>query len=101
MHGCYLSLFLRRELHSALSRNLPGPASAEILRLREDATSPHFELKWRIRADFTRTTMYREYSAFLIFSIWSDDTTDLTSKQGEEHALICIKTVSKGFETCS
>ncbi len=45
--------------------------------------------------------MYREYSAFLIFSIWSGDKTDLTSKARVEPALICIKTVSKGFETCS
>ena len=101
MHGYYLSLFLRRELHSALSRSLPGPASAEILRLREDATSLYFELKRRIRADFTRTTMYREYSAFLIFSIWSGDKAALTSKARVEPALICIKTVSNGFETRS
>ena len=45
--------------------------------------------------------MYRKYSAFLIFSIWPGDKTDLTSKVGEEHALICIKTAAKGFETCS
>jgi len=101
MRSYYLPLFLYRELLCALSRSLPGPASAEILRLREDATSLHFELKRRFCADFTRTTMYREYSAFLIFSIWSDNKTDLTSKAGEEHALICIKMAAKGFETCS
>ena len=85
------SQILRGESYFTLFGSLPGPVSAEILRLREDATSHKIELKWRIRADFTRTTMYREYSAFLIFSIWSDDKTDLTSKAGEEHALFCIK----------
>ena len=56
---------LRGESYFALSRSLPGPAYAEILRLREDATSHNFELKRRIRADSMRTTMYRKYSAFL------------------------------------
>ena len=95
------SQILRGESYFTLFGSLPGPASAEFLRLREDATSLNFELKWRIRADFTRTTMYREYSAFLIFSIWSDDKTDLTSKVPEEPALICIKTATDGFETRS
>ena len=95
------SQILRGESYFTLSGSLPGPAFAEILRLREDATSLHFELKRRIRADFTTTTMCRKYSAFLILSIWSSGKTDLTSKAGEEPALICIKTVSNGFETRS
>ena len=36
------SQILRGELHSALSQSLPGSVSAEILRLREDATSHNF-----------------------------------------------------------
>ena len=51
------SEILRREFYFALSRSLPGPAFAEILRLREDATSHNFELKRRIRADSPTTTI--------------------------------------------
>ena len=71
---------LRGESYFALSASLPGPASAEILRLREDATSHNFELKRRIRADFTTTTMCRKYSAILHFSPSPDFKSDLTSK---------------------
>ena len=71
---------LRGESYFALSRSLPGPISAEILRLREDATSHKIELKRRIRADFTTTTMCRKYSAILHFSPSPDFKSDLTSK---------------------
>ena len=71
---------LRGDTLSALSRSLPGAAFAEILRLREDATSHKIELKRRIRADFTTTTMCRKYSAILHFSPSPDFKSDLTSK---------------------
>ena len=74
------SEILRGEPLFAFSRSLPGAAFAEILRLREDATSHNFELKRRIRADFTTTTMCRKYSAILHFSPLPDFKSDLTSK---------------------
>ena len=95
------SQILRGESYFTISRSLPGSVSAEILRLREDATSHKIELKRRIRADFTTTTMCRKYSASLRFSPLPDFKSDLTSKAWEEPALICIKTPSNGFETCS
>ena len=48
---------LRGESYFTLFGSLPGPVSAEILRLREDATTHKFELKRRIRADSPRTTI--------------------------------------------
>ena len=74
------SQILHGESYFALSRGLPGSVSAEILRLREDATTDKFELKRRIRADFTTTTMCRKYSAILHFSPSPDFKSDLTSK---------------------
>ena len=74
------SQILRGEPYFSLSGSLPGPVSAEILRLREDATTHKIELKRRIRADFTTTTMCRKYSAILHFSPSPDFKSDLTSK---------------------
>ena len=74
------SQILRGESYFTLFGSLPGPAFAEILRLREDATSHKIELKRRIRADFTTTTMCRKYSAILHFSPSPDFKSDLTSK---------------------
>ena len=82
------SQILRGEPLFALSASLPGPVFAEILRLREDATSHKIELKRRIRAVFTTTTMCRKYSAILHFSPFACLKSDLTSKWGEEPALI-------------
>ena len=95
------SQILRGESYFTLFGSLPGPVSAEILRLREDATSHKIELKRRIRADFTTTTMCRKYSAILHFSPSPDFKSDLTSKARVEPALICIKTAINGFETYS
>ena len=74
------SQILRGESYFTLFGSLPGPVSAEILRLREDATSHKIELKRRIRADFTTTTMCRKYSAILHFSPLACLKSDLTSK---------------------
>lgn len=95
------SQILRGESYFTLFGSLPGPVFAEILRLREDATAHKIELKRRIRADFTTTTMCRKYSASLRFSLFACLKAALTSKARVEPALICIKTPSNGFETCS
>ncbi len=95
------SQILRGESYFTLFGSLPGPVSAEILRLREDATSHKFELKRRIRSDSPRTTIYRKYSASLRFSLFACLKAALTSKARVEPALICIKTAINGFETYS
>ena len=74
------SEILRGESYFTLSRSLPGPAFAGILRFWVDATTDKFELKRRIRADFTTTTICRKYSAILHFSPLPDFKSDLTSK---------------------